>query len=135
MWSQFSYESTNFSDKGFDNFFILNLNPTVGFKMDLNRISIQPYFRFSIKTDFGNEQWNMEPWLNNIEYGPGVRLSLGKLLPKLEISFHLYTEILKIYYFARVDSNKYINQSDNDFHIGISLWLPMGATKGSRPRH
>jgi hypothetical protein len=134
MWSEFAYESTNFADEDYKNYYILRLNPAIGLKKDLHKFSIQPYYKCSFVEDFGDKRWNKEPWLNNVEYGPGIRLSFEDLIPIDESSLHLYTEFMNIYYFGRVEKEKYEGTSEEDFRVGINIWLPLGATKGSQRR-
>jgi hypothetical protein len=136
MWSEFAYENTGFSDREHGNFFILRLSPTIGLKLDvLKELSIQPYYALSLTSDFGNEEWNREPWLNGLEYGPGLRLSLGGFLPIEQLSLHLRAELLHSHYFGRVDEEKYAAQADRDFRVGLNIWLPLGATKGRLSRN
>jgi hypothetical protein len=135
IWGEFAYESTGFAEDYADNYYLFTIESLVGPQFPFGEISLQPYYAIDIIRDFGNEQWNKEPWLNNITYGPGIRLSLGSLLPVEQADLYLYAEYVNIDYFSRVESELYENTADDDVRFGIEIYLPFGATQDRIIRH
>jgi hypothetical protein len=132
MWGEFAYESTNFYEDEKEDFFILTLQPKLGLKVRLcDVVSLQPYFGADFKTDFADETWNKKPWLNRIQYGPGVRLAFGNMDSLKNANIYLYCEDLSIDYLSRVNGDEYKYISKGDTRIGIQFWLPFGATRDS----
>ncbi len=131
MWSDLSYHSTNFFMKGKDKFNILTLCPKVGLRVAYRGVALEPYFRFDLVRDLLDQDWNKEAWSNNRKYGPGIRLSLGELTKRTDTSIYVYTEYVKIDYHSRVGW-KSAGLSNFDIRAGINLWIPFGASKGSR---
>jgi len=130
MWSELSYNSSNFGKKGNKKYGIIVLQPKIGLKF---KSLLQVYCKLDLMVDIGGKEWNKEPWLNNIKIGPGIRTGNIKIYDGSSI--HIYAEYLDINYFSRVNPIKYQNLSSNVFRIGIELWLPFGTTKGSVIRH
>nr|VFJ69018.1 MAG: hypothetical protein BECKDK2373C_GA0170839_12031 [Candidatus Kentron sp. DK] len=138
MWSEFAYNSTNFEKGTEKDYYLLNLNPYVGYKWDFGKsgispyLSVQPYYRASFIRDFGKDTWNKMPWLNNISHGPGIRLSLENLINKHNMNFYLFVEHQNIEYPSRVEPSHYENNFDDDVSVGIRIWMPFGAIKDRR---
>lgn len=133
MWSDLTYHTTNFFPEGKDNFCILTLSPKVGLRGAYHGIALEPYYRFDYGQDFFNKDWNKEAWSNNTKYGPGIRLSLSGLTKRTDTSIYLYTEYLNNDYHSRAGS-KSAGLSTDDFRVGLNLWIPFGASKGSQGR-
>lgn len=132
MWGELAYESTNFYEKEKKDYFILTFQPKLGVKIRISEVvSLQPYFGADFKTDFGSETWNKKPWLNNTQYGPGVRLAFGNIKGLKNANIYLYCEELSVDYLSRVDEMEYRHLADGDTRIGIEFWCPFGATRDS----
>ncbi|MDY7037032.1 MAG: hypothetical protein SV375_12830 [Thermodesulfobacteriota bacterium] len=136
MWGELAYESTNFYEAEKEDFYILALQPKLGLKFRLsNIVSLQPYFCADFKMDFADEKWNKKPWLNHIQYGPGIRLGFGNIKFLKNANIYLYWEDLSIDYLSRVSEDEYKYLASSDTRIGIEFWFPFGATKESVYRH
>jgi hypothetical protein len=70
MWSELSYNSSNFGKKGNKKYGIIVLQPKIGLKF---KSLLQVYCKPDLMVDIGGKEWNKEPWLNNIKIGPGIR--------------------------------------------------------------
>lgn len=127
------YASTNFGVDDEDDFFILRFEPRMGLKYELSsQWSLQPYFHFDLVYDFGSKDWNKNEWLNNLQYGPGIRLSYNDCFGVEGSSIKLYCVYLKASYFDRVPEAQIETKADDDTRVGLEFWFPFGATKGSQ---
>jgi len=135
LYGELTYEDTGFNEKEFDNYFLGTAELLAGPQFPINDVFLQPYYTLNIVRDLGDEPWNREPWLNNITYGPGIRLSMGSLIPVENADLYLYAEYLAIDYMSRVDPALYADTADEDVRIGIELYLPFGATNERIRRH
>jgi hypothetical protein len=135
IWAELAYESTAFAEEPAEDFYPLNLDVLAGPQFPVGKVAVQPYASFTLSRDLGSETWNKEPWLNNWTYGPGIRLSMGELLPITEADFYLYAEYLGVDYLSRVEEESYAYSADEDFRAGIELYLPFGATRERIQRH
>lgn len=116
FWGEMAYHTTYFSDEGEDNFLILTLIPKIGLSFAVGELAFEPYVKGAFVNDFFGEEWNEEPWLNYVQYGPGARLSLNKLIPG---SLYLYAEYLRVDY---LDKKEDLTE---DVRVGINFWLPV----------
>ncbi|HBI15536.1 MAG TPA: hypothetical protein DDY20_08500 [Desulfobulbaceae bacterium] len=135
IWAEAAYETTAFAEEPAEDFYPLNLDILAGPQFPVGRIAVQPYAAITVSCDLGDEAWNKEPWLNNVTWGPGFRLSMGDLVPIAEADLYLYAEYLEVDYFSRVDEESYAYSADEDFRAGIELYLPFGATRDRIKRH
>lgn len=126
-WGECSYNSTNFYLKENDNFYSLSIQPRIGIQYKHEKFSLQPYYKLHLSADFGDKSWNKEPWFNNIQYGPGIRLLFENFKVKEGMVLLIYAESLKIDYLSRVDESKCSNISSEDYRINIEMWVPFGA--------
>jgi hypothetical protein len=132
MWGELAYESTNFYEEDKEDFYLLTLQPKAGLKWHLGRIvSLQPYYTLDLKRDLADEAWNREPWINAMQHGPGVRLAFGDIPGMKNASVYLYAEDLSIDHFSRVPESSYEHLAESDYRVGITFWLPFGATRES----
>ncbi|QEQ56981.1 hypothetical protein [Chlorobium phaeovibrioides] len=115
-WGELAWNSTAFSDKGQDNFLLGTLSSKIGVGIDLGAVSLEPYFKADVVNDFLGRSWNKVSWYNNVLYGPGVRLALGKVLPG---TVSIYAEYLKVDYF-----NDQQERTD-DVRAGLTFWIPL----------
>jgi len=134
LWTELSYNHNNFSNGEYNDYYPFLFQPRIGVEWRYDHIAIQPYLMCDLTYDFGNNSWNKESWLNKLEYGPGIRISIGGFQQLSGTVVHIYTEYLSIDYFSRVDQSAYADNASNDFRIGIKCWLPFGATKKSSTR-
>jgi hypothetical protein len=125
MWSEFAYETTNFSDKGQDDYYILQLAPLTGLYADFGRFSVQPYYKLDFRRDFGGRTWNKEPWLNRSKYGPGIRIPIEQIIKMDYASIYLFAEYMDIKYHSRVSDEKLKDWASYDYRTGIQLWIPL----------
>jgi len=115
-WGELAYHSTYFSDEGENNFIIGTLSSKAGVSFDAGKLAIEPYVKAELVNDFLDEDWNREPWLNYLQYGPGLRISLDKLLPG---SVSIYAEYLHVDY---LDKQQDVS---NDIRVGVNFWIPI----------
>lgn len=135
FWAELAYESTAFATEPAEDFYPLTLDVLAGPQFPVGKVAIQPYASFTLSQDLGDESWNREPWLNNWTYGPGIRLSMGSLLPIAEADLYFYAEYLEVEYLSRVEEELYAYSADEDFRAGIEFYLPFGATRERIQRH
>lgn len=134
IWTELAYNKNNFYRNAYDDFYLLFFQPKIGVEWEFDHLAVQPYLKCDLSYDFGNSAWNKEPWLNNVTYGPGFRLSVSDIKPLKGAVFHIFTEYLMIDYFSRVNDASYANRASNDFRVGINIWLPFGVTRESTIR-
>jgi len=132
---ELTYENTGFAEKEYENFYLFTLELLTGPQFPIHDIYLQPYYAVCVTRDLGDESWNREPWLNNVTYGPGFRLSMGSLIPVENADLYLYVEYLEIDYLSRVDEELYMDTADDDLRIGFEIYLPFGATQDRIRRH
>jgi len=135
IYGELTYENTGFAEKEYENFYLFTLELLSGPQFPVHDIYLQPYYALYVTRDFGNESWNKEPWLNNVTYGPGFRISMGNLLPVENADLYVYVEYLNIDYLSRVDQELYMDTADDDLRLGIEIYLPFGATQDRIRRH
>ncbi len=116
LWGEMAYHTTYFSDDGEENYLILTLIPKIGVSIALGELAFEPYIKGALVNDFLGEDWNEEPWINYVQYGPGARLSLDSLLPG---SVYVYAEYLRVDYLDRSED------LTEDVRFGVSFWLPV----------
>jgi hypothetical protein len=136
MWSDFTYGTTNFYQRGLDNYYILLFQPKIGASAKFGakdgiHISLEPYIKLDFAEDFGKEDWNKQLWSNNTTYGPGLRLVFDNYAPLKSASVKLFAETLSINYPERIGS-KADGRADSDFRAGINIWLPLGSSSWSK---
>ncbi len=127
FWNELAYNDTGLSEEPNKDFYIFQTQPVLGMSWFIGRLAVQPYLQTYISYDFGSEYYNKMPWLNEVEYGPGLRLSLGKFIPIANASLYLFGEWVWVDYFDRVDPEEYEETADDDFRIGLQFRLPFGA--------
>ncbi len=116
MWGELAYHSTYFNDEDEDNYLIATLLPKIGLGFDMGKVALEPYLKVSLVNDFLGKDWNEEPWINYVQYGPGVRLSLSELLPG---SFYVYAEYFRVDY---LDESSDVSE---DVRYGLAFWVPI----------
>lgn len=116
VWGELAYHSTYFSDEGENNYIIGTIAPKAGLSFDAGKLAIEPYVKAELVNDFLDEDWNREPWINYLQYGPGVRISLDRLLPG---SVSIYAEYLHVDY---LDKQQDVS---NDIRVGVNFWIPI----------
>lgn len=135
MYGELTYENKGFAEKEYENFYLFTLELLTGPQFPVHEIYLQPYYALYLTRDLGDESWNREPWLNNVTYGPGFRISMGSLIPVENADLYLYIEYLEIDYLSRVDQELYMDTADDDVRLGIEIYLPFGATQDRIRRH
>jgi hypothetical protein len=116
LWGEFAYHSTSFSQKGEGDYLLATVAPKVGVSFDAGKIAVEPYLKAELVNDFLGKEWNREPWLNYLQYGPGLRIALGKILPG---NVYLYAEYLHVGYFDKKQ------EASDDVRAGVSFWIPI----------
>lgn len=116
-WGEFSYNSTAFNDKGKDDYLLFNISPSAGVSFEAGQVTLKPYVRVAVVKDFFGSDWNRETWTNNLQYGPGLRISLDRLFPG---DVFLFAEYLRVEYF-----NKKLDDVTEDVRVGITFWIPV----------
>ncbi|MCF8383888.1 MAG: hypothetical protein K9G39_09935 [Chlorobium sp.] len=116
VWGELAYHSTYFSEEGANNYIIGTIAPKAGLSFDVGDVAIEPYVKAELVNDFLEEEWNREPWINYLQYGPGVRIALDKFLPG---SFSVYAEYLHVDY---LDKKQDVS---NDIRFGVNFWIPI----------
>jgi hypothetical protein len=117
FWGEMAYHSTYFNDKGEDNYLLATIAPRVGLSFDAGKIAVEPYVKAELLNDFLGEEWNREPWINYLQYGPGIRISLDRILTG---NVSLFAEYLHVEYLDR----KQEDVSD-DIRAGLIFWIPV----------
>lgn len=130
-WSEFSYNSRNFYHKNTNDFYNLSMQPRIGIQYTHEKFSVQPYYKLHLSADLGDKSWNKEPWFNNIQYGPGIRLLFENFKIKEDLTLLIYAETLRIDYLSRVDKSKCNNIASKDCRINFELWIPFGSISKS----
>ena len=125
MWSEFAYETTNFSDEGQDDYYILQLTPLVGLYADFGKFSVQPYYKLDLRRDFGGRTWNKEPWLNRSKHGPGIRIPIQQFIKMDHASIYLFAEYMDIKYHSRVGDERLKDWASYDYRTGLQFWIPL----------
>ncbi|WP_242664221.1 hypothetical protein [Chlorobium sp. N1] len=115
-WGELAWNTTAFSDRGEDDFLLGTLSSKVGAGVDVGKASFKPYFTVDLVNDFLDKDWNRVSWFNNVQYGPGIRIQLGRYLPG---NVDLYAEYLFVSYFDTPQN------LDHDVKAGIACWFPI----------
>lgn len=127
----FSFHTTNFSDKGNNSYLILTLSPRFFYNFGVLDI----YINEEVVVDFLNKPWNRNPYSNNLKSIVGTRLNFpfsnvlesnpGHLL--YHASIQLFAEYSKIHYLDDVSEWSFqADIADHDIRVGFIVYWPLG---------
>ncbi|NTU67295.1 MAG: hypothetical protein HGB02_00265 [Chlorobiaceae bacterium] len=115
-WGEFAWHTSAFSAKGQDNFLLGSLSSKIGTGVDIGKVAFEPYLTVDLVNDFLTKEWNKASWFNNVQYGPGARLVLDRVLPgKLSV----YAEYLLVNAFEPQ------HLLIHDVKAGLACWFPI----------